>query len=230
MLRFHRNCVVAAVVLATAVNMGCGGGGGPAGGGTYESPEAVFSAAREAMEANKYDEFVACMTPESQDVLVFGLTMAGQMAKAFSGLGGAIGGELGGEEAGANLEQQFAPLDQVLEKYGMTEDAFAGMEGEEPMDPQAAIKLLADKIGDKPAYIGELMGALNAIGDGDSPGPQAMFAAELSDVKIEGDTATATATATGAENGGRSGPVHFRQVDGSWLIDMARQMEGMQGS
>ena len=224
----------AALAFTTLAVIGCQGGeeaaAPPATGSRvkHESPQAVFDAAKEAMNAKQFDQFVGCLTPESQDVMIFGLAMGAQMAKAFSQMGGALGQELGGADAKAEIDKKFAPLDQVLEKYELNENMMSELGGDEPMDPMAAVKKVSDKIGDKPAFIQELMAALESIGDEASQGPQAMFQTELSDIKIEGDTASATAT--NPQNPEESGPVHFRQVDGGWLLDLSKELEQMPGA
>ncbi|MEQ8209883.1 MAG: hypothetical protein RH917_08620 [Lacipirellulaceae bacterium] len=202
------------------------GGGGGAGSSVkvakHETPEATFEAAKKAMESEDYAALVGCFTPESQDFMVFGLTMAGTMAKAFASMGESFGAEPDAD-AKAELEAKFAPLDKVLEKYGLTEDKLESQGLDAMQDPKAATQKIAALVDDKPAFVGEMMKALKAASDGKPQGPQQMFMAKLSDIKIDGDSASAMATVPDSP---RPRPIHFAKVDGGWLIDLSKEFEG----
>lgn len=169
-----------ACLLAILIGLpGCSGGdgesaGGGGGGGTatkaansakHETPDAVFAAAKKAMESENYENLVACFTPESQDFMVFGLTMAGTMAKAFASMGESFGAEPD-EGALAEIEAKFAPLDKVMEKYGLTEEKLEGQGLDAMQDPKAAMQKIAALVDDKAAFVGEMMKALEAASDG----------------------------------------------------------------
>lgn len=224
-----------ACLLAILIGLpGCSGGAEESAGGgeggkeakasssaKYETPEAVFEAAKKAMESENYENLVSCFTPESQDYMVFGLTMAGTMAKAFAGLGESFGAEPDAD-AKAELDAKFAQLDQVMEKYGLTEEKLESQGLDAMQDPKAATQKIAALIDDKPAFVGEMFKALEAASDGEAQGPQQMFMAKLSEVKIEGDSASAMATVPDSP---RARPLYFAKVDGGWLLDLSKEFE-----
>lgn len=206
-----------AVVLAIAsMVLGCGGAT------KYESPQAVYDAAKAAAEAKDTHKLFACLTPESQDLLVgvmaMGSVMAREMAVGFA--------SMGGDAAKAEAEKKFAPLDEVLSKHGVSA---ADLEKQSEnidvkADPKSAMKQIAALVKDKPGFMADMMKAAESLDtDGKGGGPAEEFMANLSDVKIDGDKATGMISKPDTPN--QKKPMHFKKVDGGWLIDMAAEFD-----
>ncbi len=206
-----------ALVLVIAIGcVGCGSA-------KHDSPQAVYDAAKVAVQAKDFQKFCGCLTPESQDLMAGGMVMAGVMMK-----GMAVGmGAMGGDEAKAKAEKKFAPVDEVLAKHGVSSEELE-KEGENmdvQADPKVAMKKFSERIKDKPAFIGDMMKAMESLReDGQGGGPADEFTANLTDVKIEGDTASGTTAKPDAPD--EKSPIHFKKVDGGWFIDLTPEMGG----
>ena len=89
---------------------------------------------------------------------------------------------------------------------------------------------LAAPIKDKPAFIGEMFGAIDEMSDGDSA-DMSFENATLKDLKVDGGTATATIVKK-VGDGEKSDPIAFEKVDGGWLVDipMEQWMSGGGGT
>jgi hypothetical protein len=100
-------------------------------------------------------------------------------------------------------------LEALFKKHGFDEDS---PDSDEPGgDEMVDFSKLTD---DLPAFVGDLSAWIKA----NEPDPEGGFPKleSLSNVKIEGDTATAmTSTEMGEQ------PIEFRKVDGSWKINLA---------
>jgi hypothetical protein len=159
-------------------------------GGGASTPEAAFEGFKTAMQNEDFKTGFTYLTPESQEVLLSLVMIPVGMMKAFG--------------------QAPAELDAVLEKHGI--DLEDGGE-----DAIANVK-------DKGACFQDLLDFMKSQGDepeGESPFASDEFKnATLTDVKIDGTSATGTA---GDE------PVHFTQIDGKWLIDLKKSMDEQMG-
>lgn len=226
-----RQASVYSVVGCMLVSLaGCGKSGAKV---KYDSPNAVFDAAKEAGKKKDFVTLCGCMTPDSHDVMAGTMIMAGGMMKAFGGMAAGFGGLAGADpEAKKKLEEtqaKLAEIDKVMEKHGVTEEAMKKinpMQGP-PENPLAAFKEMAAPIKNKPAFIGEMMQVMDTLNDGDPGGgrsPSEMFEGTLEEVKIDGDKATAVIVSTGKDKDRRD-EVVFAKVDGGWLFDIVAVME-----
>src|SRR5262249_33121899 len=133
------------------------GGGGVA--KTYDSPQAVFDAAKDAAKNKDFRTFTHCLTTESQEV--FAGMMAFQAALMISFTEAFAKGDKAGEAM-----KKLQPLMHVLDRHGLTKaerDKIAKTKpkgGGNPKDMFAGMKEMAAPVKDKPAFVGELMDAL----------------------------------------------------------------------
>lgn len=189
--------------LSPALLTGCGG---PAAQGS-ESPEAVCLKIKESIEKKDMGGFYDCLTEESQDVMVGSMIMVKSMM--------AMASAMGGPEAA----QEFAPIDAVMEKHGVTNEAIAAAAPNQMamMEDPASVAKAADIVADKRAFVTEVYAAMDKAGKGGDLSSK--LNGELKDMKIEGDTATAKlVTADGEEE------LDFRKTATGWKmhIDMAK--------
>ncbi len=178
-------CAVAVLCLVA----GCSGGGGEAAGG--DSPQDVFNKIKDGFESGDYEASFRCVAPEGQDQMLFGMMMA---------LGFAT---MGKEDAEAEVKG-------ILKKHGVRVDEDEeGIDlGDEAAMKEAIAKTFKD-VKDKPALFQELMEA--AEKHTVQMGPFVPEAAQLKNVKIEGDTATGTISSEQGEE-----EAEFVKKDGRW--------------
>ena len=182
----------------------------------HESPEAVFEAAKSALADEDMEGFMNCLTPESQDLFSGMLVMLGTMMKGFAALAGDDPDAL----------QSVSKIEKVLETHGLSEDVMGMMESADESDPAAAMQKLVEPIKDKAAFVGDMFEIFNEMDDSKRPSPGDQFKGALKDIKIDGDSASAV-----LEDGGKSEPVQFRKVEGSWLIHLdPAELGGFPGS
>lgn len=181
----------------------------------HDSPDDVFNAAKAAMEEKDMEAFMECLTEESQDVFAGGIAMVSVMMKAFSGLGG----------QDEKAKEAFTKIDKVMADHGLTEEFMKNMQDAKPSSPAEGFKELLKPVKDKPKFVSEMMAALESMGDKGSSGPGDGFMGELTDVKIDGDTATGVAV--GKKDGKEEKEdLNFKKVDGGWLIHLEIDMPG----
>jgi len=167
--------------------------------GGAETPEAAFAAFQEAAQEKDWKAVAELLTPESQESMAAGMIFIASFMAAFD-------------------EGKGKELEQLLKKHGLDPDAAKGPDAEEAASLEQALKAAVGPIKDKPALIAEMIGWLdeNAEGAGGSSfaeGFGSIASAKLSDLSIEGDTATGTVTGED-----ESGPIEFRRLNGRWLI------------
>jgi hypothetical protein len=188
--------------LSPACLTGCGG---PAQGS--ESPEACCLKIKKSIENKDMGGFYDCLTDESQDVLVGSMIMMKSMM--------AMASAMGGPEAA----QKFAPIDDVMEKHGVTVEAIkaAAPNALTMAEDPASVAEIADIVADKRAFVAEVYAAMDKAGQGGDLAGK--LNGELKDLKIEGDKATANlVTADGEEE------LDFRKTATGWKmhIDLAK--------
>ena len=83
------------------------------------------------------------------------------------------------------------------------------------------MKKLAAPIKDKPAFIADMLDALEEMGSEESKG-MSLGDATLKDVKIDGDTAKGTIV----KKGDKEEPIHFQKIDGGWLVELPMENTG----
>ena len=168
------------------------------------SPEAVFAAMKQALQQDDWQAAAGFMTEDSQAMLAGSLVFMGGLAAAF-----------GAENAG--------DIEALLQKHGITEQSMSEPpEGIDPTEPLGMMKALTAGIKDKPAFIGEMIAWMDQQGDG-SEVPD-FSKAELSDLSIDGETATATVA-----NIEEAQPIEFRRVNGTWLVHLPDEHFEMAG-
>jgi hypothetical protein len=205
----NRLGVLAAVTVLTISQLGCGGGSpAPT---HFDTPQACFDAAKEAVANKDPLTFCNCLTEESQDTVAGAFIVMGGVMKTMSGMA-----SLGGAQAAEQAQKNFAGIDAVLKKHGVTEDALkkASALAQGPQDP-AAMHNVADVVHDKPTFIAEMIGAMEQMAQGPSfvEKMSEEFMGELKDVKIEGDKATAMLAGPDHER-----PIEFRKTATGWKL------------
>jgi hypothetical protein len=204
MTRFF-SAVIAGALLMTS--LGCGGSGGSGGGST---PQATFDSFKSAMQAKDYQKGFGQITSESQDLMIGMMSLVMSMAAAFDQ-------EKGGE------------AQTILEKHGIKAPGPAAAL-DPNSDPKAAMSELTAGVKDKPACLAEIIAWLEKSGaNKDNPNQMAeLGAAELVDVKVEGDTASGKIKLK--KNGADTEqPAAFKKVGDVWLIDFTKTMENPKG-
>ena len=183
-------------------------GSGPAGSASDdagESPEAAFAALKQAAEQEDWDAAARLLTDDSQTAIAGMLVFVGGLVAAFDA------------EEGKGLEE-------LMEKHGLSEDVDPEPPpGTDLSDPLAMVKALASVVEDKPAFIGEVMDWM--VENADSTEDPDFAAAKLTDLVIDGDTASATVT--GVDVGDT---IEFRRVDGKWLVHLPEEHFEMAGT
>ncbi|MBX3433815.1 MAG: hypothetical protein KF847_10880 [Pirellulales bacterium] len=226
MLRRTRS-QVAVACCCLVLFAGCSGGSG----GGYATPDACFDGIRDSLAKKDYKGALNSVTDESQNIVAAGMVMAGTMIQAFSGMAAAMGGD---EEA-AKAKEAVAAIAKVMDKHGINEDKLKSL-GEETnpmmgMGDEAAMAKIAGLLSDKSGFILDMAQALSSMGDGPGPSPQEMIdalaSAKLTDLKIDGDKATATIVAADKP----PAPIAFRKSADGWKlhIDLEAMKAGDDG-
>ena len=206
-----KHVFTAGVVLVGLTMAGCGEGAG--GGGA--TPDATFEAMKKAAAKGDWTAMVAHTTPESQDVMIGGLTLMTQFASA-----------LGGPDEAAKMK----PVTELLTKHGVNVDikddakpAFPPPSPEEAEKKQKEMmKKMTANVKNKPACIGEVMATLEKSGDKKiADSNKEILDSKLSDVKIEGDVAKGKLTVT-KDGKEKTEDVEFKKINGKWYADMTK--------
>jgi hypothetical protein len=177
------------LILGSAI-AGCGGG-------SEASPEEVFKAFTDDFKAKKYASAMSYLDDDSQNV------MAGSIAFGAGFI--------------AALTPDSEPLTKILEAHGLKDDE----KDAAPIDlnsPTAGIKAIGAKIKDKPNFVNDVMTWLDENGQGKSS-EMPFSSATLSDLKIDGEKATATMVA-----GTKKSPIEFHKVGNAWKIHITDAM------
>jgi len=202
-------------------------GGGPA---RYDSPQAVYDAAKAASATKDYSTFCNCLTPESQGVQVAALIHSALFMKDFAA------NPLGapeGEQAKQDVAASSRAIDDVLAKHGMKEDQLkriqaiimnpaSGASPKERKESMAAIVKLTTPIKDKPAFMAEMKNAIAAHYQaylGKEYTEEGIWKGRLESIEREGYHATAQVVGTMLGKVARV-TIGFRKVNGSWLIEL----------
>ena len=197
-----------------------------------ETPQAVVERMKKAGESKNFAEAVSCLSPKARQEMSAALYLGATMMVAFSQMGSQMGGAMmegmagmGGEvseadkaKAKAEMEKSQKELAVLAEKYNtiMQKYGLPVMPKEGEAQPAELTKEEMDKkfAGlDHRAFVAETMALLDSMPGAkkEEGSPFELKDATLTDLKIDGDKATATL-------GGQ--PVSFVQVDGRWFLDM----------
>jgi hypothetical protein len=156
---------------------------------SFGTPEAVFAAFAQAMEKDDWQSAITMITDESKQMVVTGMVMQASFMTM--------------EDEAKGME-----LEQLFKKHGLDEEA-AGESAGEDFDVNSLVT-------DLPAFVDELSAWIVANAkDTESGFPRLT---EISDVKIDGDVASAvTSTEMGPQ------PIEFHKVDGQWKLHLATE-------
>jgi hypothetical protein len=169
-----------------------------AGGGA--TPQATFDNFRNAMKSKDYKASYSQMTPETQDMMLGGMAVAMSMG-------------LGMDPAKA------ADAQKVTEKHGVKKmDPTKLQPGQ---DPKALVRETVAEVKDKPGCFADMMTWMETnVPNKDKDAKMEEYnSATLSDVKIEGDTATGNVKVK-HEGQDTSSPMNFKKIGAVWFIDM----------
>ena len=203
----------------------------------YDSPEACFNGIRTAIGNGDYKTALNSVTDETQNSFAGLMVMAGAGMKAMGGMAAMMGGD--NPEAKKMMEALTA-ITKVLDNHGATDEKLQEAMGEGGMmgmmmgggPSEDAINKLAGVVDDKSQFVLDMVDAFMQLGDGQGPDPKeiidVMSKAELGDVKIDGDKATATVTVTPPDGSPpETEPVEFRKTADGWKLHI--NMDALQG-
>ena len=153
---------------------------------TYRTPQEAFDAAKKAIEREDWKGFCATLTDDSRDTLAGGMLMMPLMLKGFAKLAPA--------DKQKEILAKLKPLEEVMAKHGLTEEALAKMKDAKPAGkgPEAikqAFKQLLAPVKDRSAFVADMIAAMKKIDPKQAKQGPLPADAELKDVKIDGDTA-----------------------------------------
>src|SRR5262249_8454309 len=152
---------------------------------TYRTPQEAFEAAKKAAQKEDWKGVCATLTDDSRDMLAGALVMTPLRFKAVAKLAGPKGKE---------ILAKLKPRDEVLARHGLSETVLNNLlAAQADTDPKDAIKLsvkrLLAPIRDRCAFIADMFNALKKVDESKARRGPINADAELSDVKIKGDTA-----------------------------------------
>jgi hypothetical protein len=183
-----RACQFVSLALVALVATGC----------SKSTPQSTFNQFTSAFKSKDYKKAFGCMTPESQDMMLGGLCFAAEMQ--------------------ASMGEKGAGAKEILAKHGVKTEMDPG---NADADPEKMMSNMVAGVKNKGACFEELMVWLEKNTDqkdGDGFSFKAdEFSGELTDVKEEGDVATATYTGGKAK---KSTVMKFKKIDGRWLLDL----------
>ncbi len=168
---------------------------------SYDSPQAVFDAAKASVDKDDWSAFCMCLEPDSRDKLAAIFAMMSSFDLAFSG------------EKGDEGKKQADAIKAVFAKHGIT-DKMLEDDPEPTGTAEDAMMDFIKPIKDRKAFVadmgkvvgGELKGRFPIQGE-----------TKLSDVKEDGETASGTMTfKVGDED--KTDTIEFKKGDGGWSI------------
>jgi hypothetical protein len=207
------SCLAAALCLASAAALGCSPGG-LGSSQNFDTPEACFASAKEAVADSDPLAFCNCLTEESLETVAGAMVVMGGVMKQTSSLA-----LLGGPQAVEKVQQRLAPLLTVFETHGVDPgDLNDAAKIAVTQKNARALRHAADPIADKRTFIAEMLRALSSSGRDVRFVQQITeaFAGELKDVHIENDIATATLVGPADRQ-----PIEFRKSPAGWKIHLS---------
>jgi hypothetical protein len=193
---------------------------------TYRTPQEAFDAARKAIQREDWKGFCATLTDDSRDVLAGGMVMMPLMLKGFV--------KLAPEDKQKEILAKLKPLEDVMTRHGLTEEALAKMPKDEKLGgkgPDAlkqALKKLVAPVKDRSAFVADMIAAMKKLDPKQAKQGPLPVDAELKDVKIDGDTAKGELVIK-KDGQEKRDPISFRRIDGSWKIDLPLDLGKRQG-
>jgi hypothetical protein len=185
----------------------------------YRTPQEVFEAAKKALQKEDMKGFCATLTDDSRDAFAGVMVLMPMMVKGFA--------KFAPEDKQKELLAKLKPLEDVMTKHGLTEEALNKMKGEKPAGkgPEAmkqALKQLVAPVKDRCAFIAEMVAAFKKV-DGKAKEGPIDIKGELKDVMIDGDKAKGVIVGT-KDGKEKRDPIEFRKIAGSWKIDLPMDM------
>lgn len=190
------------LVLATIllINIGCSNST------KYSSPDAVFAQFKSVGINKDFEGLYEILTPEAQAKAVKKMVGVVATLKKMDEIPG-------GDSADVEGKETLAKAVALAKKYGLTEELLGEITSlGNTKDP--AIDKAVESITDPKAYCSGIMKIL-AEQKKNASMEDGIVDATLSDVKIDGDTATGTVTMNG-----RTRERTFKKIDGSWRIGL----------
>jgi hypothetical protein len=173
-----------------------------------ESPEATLKAAQSAAASHDYPALCRLLTPTAREQMAAGLVALGGLLKAMN-KGTAEGSQ-------AKLAEKIG---EVFEKHGLNEKTIPRIKinadaSQEDQDKE--LRKLAGPVKDPCAFVADVLKAMHEHGD-KPDGRLIEENARLEDLKVSGDTATATFVQSRKGTESKS-PIAFQKVEGGWKI------------
>jgi len=149
----------------------------------YKTPEEVFDAFVPAMNKRDTKTYVGCLAPAALK------RMAGQLARL--GVQRRVFAESGGKDGGPNdkLMKSWKETFEVLDKHGLKSEVTRKIKAADQDKAEAALSAL---VKDHAAFVLDYLEAVDRQEGGKLK--EGNVKAKLSDVKIDGDSATGTVT------------------------------------
>ncbi len=170
-------------------------------GGPHASPQATFQTCQSASARKDWKAALDCLTPQTRDNVVGGLLVAVASASVMN------------EDAAAVLEKHGIDRNQLMGDFLAGAFANLGKPGDALGE---GVRRCVDKIVDKPAFAGDASQWIEQHSQQAVDPFGKAREAELSDVRIEGDTASGTVSVPVV---GNERSLRFKKIDGRWLID-----------
>jgi hypothetical protein len=178
----------------------------------YKTPQECHAAGVEAFHKKDHKTWVGCLAPQAQKAL------ASELAVDFAS-----------DRAGyAKLEEKereavvkaLEPVYDVMDRHGLTQKATKDVtKSKDAREQEKARKAVLELIKNPETFLVDLYAALDKL-EG-KPKEQPRPREKLTDVKIDGDKATATIVTTtgkGKKETQNKEPVKFEKINGSWRM------------
>ena len=185
---------------------------------TYKTPQEVFDAVLTAKDKRDARAMVECFTPEAVKQIATDIATQGFFLRDRAE--GKFGKDQGKDAVEAEAKK-LKPLLDVLDKHGLTEKATKDLRPANFRPTKEQREGLQKLIKDPEKLVVDFMTAQAKI---EPPPPQGKDQPKpkLSDVKIDGDKATANVVVTlkaGNESKEIKQPVRFQKVNGGWRVN-----------
>jgi hypothetical protein len=183
----------------------------------FKTPQETFDAFLAALNKRDSKAFVGCLTPDTLKEMAGVYAVQGLLRRELVESGGKDGAK------DDKLAKRWKPTFDVLDKHGLTAKATKDVKlGKTPAEHEKAQAAVLPLIKDRAAFLVDYQEAL----DKDRPKiKEEELNAKLTDVKIDGDKATATVVVTikakkdKEKDAEEKEPVEFLKVGDSWKIN-----------
>jgi hypothetical protein len=170
----------------------------------HASPDAVFAAAKTALNRQDWKSYFHCLTPESRDGFAAKIPTLAIIDAQLSDFFG--------------REQDAKIIQTTLEKHGLTKAAI--VKSWESDDPQRAARNLLNLVADRDAFLADFFTALCDL-ESTKGKPKIPNDATLRVVRIDDGSATGMVEYVEFRKK-KSEAINFKRMDGSWRLDFAK--------